>query len=247
MDDTNLKNESPELLEQPGPESGVAPDYNIYNTVSENEFQDAGTDITRPGIRPETLRQSRIRRVTAEEAEKLCKCGKSGIWIPYLTLQGHSVLDGGEPYGRLRKDTDAPNKYHQERDTAAYIYIPSGFAVKFCSSHLEFLIVVEGEFKALSLFEDDYPAIAFPGFFGYSSDRTVNTRELLPDLKELLDVYTPGKVYFVGDGDTSLNVKFSIAALNLAKLLDPIPLYLPRLPLNGPKGVDDVKEALLHG
>lgn len=232
-----------------GPKSNNQPDQNTeHNTSANTDFQanqdDNKSIFKRPGVLDKTLLRAGVRRVTAEEAMHLCKCNDSGTWIPYFTLRGQPVLDGGEPYGRLRKDTDGTHKYHQEGKTSSYIYISPGFALRFNNGRLEFLIVVEGEFKALSLFEDGYSAIAFPGFYGYSSDRATNMKALLPDLKELLDIYMPKKVFFLGDADTSVNIDFSIAALNLARLIAPIPLYLPRLPISGEKGIDDVKEAL---
>ena len=65
-------------------------------------------------------------------------------------------------------------------------------------------------------------------------------------MKDAITHLQPEKIVFVGDSDTSLNYRFSIAAVNLAKLVAPIPVLLPRLPLNGPKGIDDVREAVSH-
>jgi hypothetical protein len=52
-------------------------------------------------------------------------------------------------------------------------------------------------------------------------------------------------VAFVGDADTALIPDFSRAMLKLARLLHPLPLLLPRLPVNAPgKGVDDCRKEL---
>jgi hypothetical protein len=133
-------------------------------------------------------------------------------------------------------------KYYQAPDSGSHVYIPYPFASSYKPN--EPLYLTEGEFKSLALVEENYQSASLPGFYGYSSDRTTKTKALLPDFKELLGIYKPKKVFFIGDADTSLNIGFSIATLNLAKLIAPIPLFLPRLSISGRKGIDDLKESL---
>ena len=51
------------------------------------------------------------------------------------------------------------------------------------------------------------------------------------------------EILFVGDSDTATNLDFSRSAHFLAATLMPIPVRLPRLAVNGPKGIDDFKES----
>jgi P4 family phage/plasmid primase-like protien len=49
---------------------------------------------------------------------------------------------------------------------------------------------------------------------------------------------------FLGDTDTTTNFEFSRQAVFLAQALPGIPIYLPRIPLNEPKGIDDCREVM---
>jgi hypothetical protein len=175
--------------------------------------------------------------VTADEAFELCGLHKSGIWIPYSDINGKPVMVNGKPYGRLRLDEPTDNcKYSQATNSGSHAYLPFPFIQEFKQGIDLFL--TEGEFKNLSLVESSYQAVGLPGLYGYAHG------ELLPELKAALDFLKPSRVLFIGDSDTCLNYRFSIAAVKLAELIKPIPLLLPRLPLNGTKGIDDLKEAL---
>jgi hypothetical protein len=103
------------------------------------------------------------------------------------------------------------------------------------------LILTEGEFKCLSLFESGYTAIGLTGLYTYTNQNGV--AKLLPEIPTAFDLATPEEIYFIGDSDTSTNLDFSRSAHFLAGSLAPIPVRLPRLALNGPKGVDDLKES----
>lgn len=238
MDDIALQNESPEMVEQPGPKSDIQPDRNGSMDISSTTaFQVESPTLSRPGISRETLLLVGIKWVSAEEAFKLCGIYESGIWIPYLDIHGNPIIIKGKAYGRLRLDKPIGDmKYYQAPDTGSRVYMPWTFLDRY-KPH-EFLYLAEGEFKCLSIAEEGYQSAALPGFYGYAHG------ELLPELKALLDKLRPSKIYFIGDNDTCLNFRFSIAAVKLAELVSPIPIYLPRLPLNGPKGIDDLKETL---
>src|SRR5206468_2834896 len=79
-------------------------------------------------------------------------------------------------------------------------------------------------------------------FFGFAPK---GGEELVPELAEALERLKPVRILFCGDSDTALNYQFSDASVRFAQLVQPIPLLLPRIPLNGPgKGADDCRQAL---
>jgi hypothetical protein len=206
---------------------------------SENlPVQECVPAVTRPGISPETLARAGVRRVTAEEANALCGVEQSGLWLPYRTMAGDAVLDGGKPYGRLRLDKpQGSKKYHQTFGTSVHAYIPPGLSEAAPGGDLS---GIEGEFKAQSLMEAGFPAVGLSGFFGFA---TKGGEELVPELAAVIARLKPARILFSGDSDTALNYQFSVAAVRFAKLVHPIPVYLPRIPLNGPgKGADDCRE-----
>lgn len=198
---------------------------------------EAAVPVSRPGISQETIIKAAIRRVKAIEALNLVGIEAEGILIPYFEINGEPVLlNNGKPYGRLRLDEPTDDrKYTQATKSGSHAYL-----VPFIREFKEGLdlFLTEGEFKCLALIESGYQAVALPGLYGYVED------ELLPELKAALDFLKPSRVFFIGDSDTCLNYLFSIAAVKLAELIKPIPLLLPRLPLIGPKGIDDLKEEL---
>jgi len=72
----------------------------------------------------------------------------------------------------------------------------------------------------------------------------VSTFQLLPDLTESLAVVRTGRIAFCGDSDTALIPDFSREAVKIAGLVS-VPVILPRIPLDGPKAPDDLRE--IHG
>lgn len=191
--------------------------------------QDAA-DIVRPGISPATLTKLGIRRVTEAEAVELVGQRYAGIYIPY----GVSVE--GQPFGRIRLDVpQSDRKYTQRMGSGVVPYLTAVKDVPLAGD----LVVVEGEFKAISLCEAGVPAIGISGFFGFSR-RGV----LCPQLSRYLQENTPQRILFLGDNDTALNFQFSDAAMKLARLVGPIPVSLPRIPMAMPKGADDCREVL---
>ena len=201
-------------------------------------------DNIRPGISNKTLVASGIRHVDDEEAYIKTGMRKSGILFPYFDLNGHPIIDKVGEYCRLRLDEPiGSQKYHQRGGSGVHIYIPPGFTMQFAAV-LAYIIIIEGEAKALSLFEAGYPAIGLPGFYGYSTNKETREKIVIPEFEHILKRYSPKVIYFLGDNDTCLNYRFSIAAVRLAELVAPVPVLLPRLPLDGPKGIDDLREEM---
>ncbi len=202
----------------------------------DNAVEETSPAFQRPGISGDTLVRAGIRHVNPEEAFNLCGLSASGIWIPYSDVQGSPIIINGKEYGRLRLDEPRGDmKYYQAPDSGSHVYIPYPFASSYKPN--EPLYLTEGEFKSLALAEENYQSASLPGFYGYAHG------ELLPDLEALLDKEQPSKIYFIGDNDTCLNHLFSVAVMKFAEMVNPIPVFLPRIPLDKPKGIDDVKEA----
>ncbi|MDB4745819.1 DUF3631 domain-containing protein [Verrucomicrobia bacterium] len=107
------------------------------------------------------------------------------------------------------------------------------------------LVIVEGEFKALSLIESRIAAIGLPSFFTYNNDG--GEKKLLEGIMDAVNKLHTGRILFLGDSDTATNSEFSRSALFLAEKMNKIgiQLILPRLPIDGHgKGIDDCREKL---
>ena len=194
------------------------------------ETTEKNKGIQRPGISQETLKKLGIRRINEIEALNLIGQKFTGLYIPY----GINVDE--KPFGRLRLDVpNGDQKYTQRAGSGIHPYIPAW-------SELETqpdLVIVEGEFKAIALCEAGFRAIGISGFYGFSNESVLCTK-----LKDHLKNRPAQRIIFLGDNDTALNFQFSDAALKLAKLVDPIPVLLPRISFSMPKGIDDCREKL---
>lgn len=190
----------------------------------------AGAKVNRPGITPETVAAAKVRPVTAEEAEHLCGLPAAGLWIPY---------PGTKDYGRLRLETPtAGRKYHQKAGSAVHAYLtPSALEGPKGGG----LALVEGEFKSLSLHESGLVTIGLSGFYGFQSGG-----ELVSEVENFLRFRKPERILFFGDADTTLNAQFAGAAVKLRNLTG-LPVFLPRIPLDKPKGIDDCREEMGEG
>ena len=177
--------------------------------------------------------------LTSNEAEGLLgfKAG-SGAWIPYPGSNSRGMLVNDRPYGRLRLDHPRGHvKYLSPRDSGAQLFMPQG------PPFGKVLIIVEGEYKAMSLCEAGFRAV---GIGGITSAMTGG--KLIPDLAKIICRYHPDTILFLGDSDTCFLFDFSREAAKLARLLpDGCSLKLPRITLSMPKGIDDVREALADG
>jgi len=208
--------------------------------------------LTRPGISAETLKAEGIRHLTAQEAYDLFGQFVACWWIPYYHADKSPVMCNpvvkvnGQPvtlpaieFGRGRRDNpQGGNKYTQPGGVGAHGHIPKGF--KPVKGGL--LFFPEGEYKTLSMMEAGYCAV---GAGGINNCAVKGGGALVPELAEAIKVCAPRAVAFVGDADTALIPAFSGAMLTLARLIHPVPLLLPRLPVNAPgKGIDDCRAVL---
>jgi hypothetical protein len=195
----------------------------------------------RAGISNATLTRLGIRRVTADEATPLVGTHQSGIYIPFP-----GQTDQCGPYGRLRLDVpsgpDGKKKYHQRAESGLHNYILPEITL-----HDTDLIMVEGEFKAISLIEAGFPAVGTSGFYSWGQKNKGASKgiTLESSFVACLDKLKPKRIVYVGDPDTALNFQFSDAMIKLRDTTN-LPVALFRIEYNAPhgKGVDDIKASL---
>jgi hypothetical protein len=166
-------------------------------------------EVSRPGISDEFLRRHEIRHVDGGEAERLVGYKAPGIIIPYFGLTTRELMVNSKRFCRLRLDHPTCGaKYLSPRAAGVRLYVPQGppFGPE--------LVIVEGEFKAISLSEAGIRAVGIGGI-----SCAMPEGELLPDLRKLLYRHHPHIVFFVGDSDTALNIAFSHEAVKIAGAL----------------------------
>lgn len=197
----------------------------------------------RPGVTNRTLRENGVtldRSITGHSLK-----------IPYFRPLGAGekrtpVWDEG-PFFRRRLLHPKPGqpKYIQRPGTSAHAYVPAGSTERIADR--SFIIVTEGEFKALALAEAGLPAVAIGGIYNFRGGDT-----LVPELGELFEKFsTIKKLFFLGDADTALNPQFAGAATRFCALIrkasPDTEFFLPRMKLEDlceQKGIDDAKAVL---
>jgi hypothetical protein len=167
------------------------------------------------------------------------------IEIPYYDIDGYQT--GFSRY-RLPKPLADGQKYHKQPGTGVHVYFPPNGIRKPKPENIfgidpQALILEEGEFKCLALHDAGIRAIGLPSFCVYTNDDNGRPR-LLMDLRVAIQKWSPTSIYFIGDNDTATNFEFARSAVFLAWTIAPVELHLPRIPLDGPKGPDDLREKL---
>jgi hypothetical protein len=134
-------------------------------------------ELKRPGISERLLKAAGIKQVDPAEAFSRAGIREVGTLIPYKNLDGRDVVDGEEAFSALRLNAPTGDKkYSQRKGTTTHIYIPPELKVESADA----LVIVEGEFKALSLWERGIPAVGIKGFYGALAPK--NTNKLHPEL-----------------------------------------------------------------
>ena len=200
-------------------------------------------NLYRPGISGETLETHQIVRVDEKESKFKTGIRASGLLIPYFCCKRKLVWCNSHDFFRIRLDDPIEGmKYHQRKGSGVHPYLPLGLW-DLINEDVDSLVVVEGEFKALSLIEAGIPAVGISGFYGFADGDF-----LVRELSLLFDRFCPSEILFLGDSDTSVNWQFSDAAVKLKSILRNKGriFRLPRLPLDGPKGIDDLREKCLR-
>lgn len=198
------------------------------------------TSFNRPGVSDAFLAAAGVHRVTATEAKHHVGVEAAGLLIPFRKIGGGPVMrDGDGPHGLHRLRRDVPyegQRYHQRAGSKAYAYIPHNLHELTAQTDL---VVVEGEFKAAAGAEAGIAAVGICGICSALADG-----QLVPGLREVVQHMNVQRILFLGDSDTSLIFAFSREAVKLARALpDHITIALPRIGLDGPKGLDDCRQA----
>jgi hypothetical protein len=152
-------------------------------------------------------------------------------------------------FKRYRLSVPRPNgqKYHQDKGTGVFAYYtPGGVLVLPPGNQFGLapnsMILTEGEFKALSLYDATVPVLGLPSFNVYKRDPATNQPKLYPDIETAIQKWAISTIYFLGDADTVTYFEFSRQAAFLANTLGhQLQIFLPRLALGGPKGIDDYR------
>lgn len=199
--------------------------------------------IALSGINPETIQLAGLQHVDAATALQLTGIDASGLLIPYRTIDGVNVMDGSEPFYRLRLDHPrGSQKYHQRAGSSPHAYIPPH---NMTGDRFEEIVLVEGEKKALALSDTGKTAFGISGFYG-GATRTDDGRWVpVPELEEIKRICSPETIYFAGDQDTLFNGQFYDAAIKLREAFPDARLYCLQVPANAPgKGFDDCRAVM---
>ena len=204
--------------------------------------------FNRPGVSDDFLARAGCHHVGSDECAQLYGCRAEGIAIPFRTLTGEPITDNAKPFARIRLyDATEAQKYHQRSGSGTHIFIPHNFRDLPRSANL---ILTEGEFKAASLSEAGFCAVGLCGISG-AMRNTDGEPKLHDELVNVLEFHQPAKVLFLGDSDAVLSSDFSREAAKLHKTLFASKRFLfvqevraAICPLDGPKGVDDVRDAM---
>jgi hypothetical protein len=157
------------------------------------------------------------------------------LFIPYHDR--HGILTGHYRW-RLYKVRPDGQKYYQEPGSPYVAY--------FCHLPLEqceTLYLVEGEKKALALREAGFQTIGLPGLCCYTLDANSHP-QVLPELHDAIRHVQPRELCFTGDSDTVDNLQYARSGHLLAKMFPSVAVQLVQLPLDGPKGIDDLRGQL---
>jgi len=217
----------------------TAPKMGVEINLDVSELSPAYAGPIRPGISVHTLLSAEIKYSDYPEP--------GSIEIPYWTSNGELTRFKRWRLPRVRANGQ---KYHQQPDSAVYAYFPPGFYR--CQSGNLFglgsdsIVLVKGEFQALCLLELGLYTIGLPSFNIYLKDKN-GYRRLLRDLQVTFSRQKIRRIFFIGDADTATNFEFARQAAFLASAVFPAQVFLPRIPFDQPKGIDDCKEAMGAG
>lgn len=203
--------------------------------------------FSRPGVTDGFLSDGGCHHVGSQECASLYGFQAEGIAIPFRDVDGLPVTGNGRPFVRVRLNSATDEqKYHQRTGSGVHIYIPHTLASACKRSRL---VLTEGEFKAMALAESGFAAVGLCGING--AMRNVDGEpELHPELVAILEFHQPACIVFVGDSDTVFNSDFAREVSKLRKALFSSKRFqvieeirVAVCPLDGPKGVDDVRAA----
>ena len=191
-----------------------------------NSYGMSGTPFARPGISDEFLAAAGVEYREHPEPH---------LWIPYHDLDGKLT---GHWRSRLQLPRPDGSKYTQPAGTDAPIYFTHQPLITG-----EILDGVEGEFKTLAGAEEGYQIIGFPGLHTYTRDANKQP-QVLPGIWEAVRRVGPREFYSIGDADTISNLQYYRSGQMLAGAFPSVRIKLLQLPVEGPKGLDDLRAQL---
>jgi hypothetical protein len=199
---------------------------------------DHPSDRCRPGITNKYLRDFGTLYADEDQAGEILgrKTAPHGIAIPYPGEE----WKGSQVYRIRIANPTGGQKYDQATNSGMRIFVPKAELYE-----KRFLLLTEGEFKALASCEAGVPMIGLGGIWGFGKEKG-DTHHLNARLAELIAELKPEALVFVGDADTGFMPAFSCAMCRLQRAASPTPLLLPRNPYHEPdgKGVDDIIEKI---
>lgn len=159
-------------------------------------------DLSRSGISEEVAFQMGLRSGT--EAEINLLLGRNDITSPglifnFFDIEGRQVEHGGRSFVRIKPDDDSKGKYLTAQGEAQEPFIPLGTKERLATH--PYLILTEGEKKAIAASIHGFACIGLAGMWGWGKNK-----KLSPQLESL---FVPGmKVVIVWDSDALLNSDF---------------------------------------
>lgn len=206
-------------------------------------------------IDPTAANANQLRSVSSTQASQNLGAPAFGdaIEIPYLDLAGAAVLgDDNVPFARVRVfDSRTPNEMlgnkpqrYMARPGAGFrLYTPMGLAQLSLDA---FLILTEGEFKAIAGTAAGIPTASIPGVTTWGADAGVLSDEtpVHPHILETLRQLNPAGIMVLADSDAKTNDNVKNALSHLAAALTKqlrIPALYARVP--DAKPLDDTAKA----
>lgn len=151
------------------------------------------------------------------------------IAIPYHDLNGAEILgDDGVPFVRYRvfdtrtpqeMEGHSPQRYLARAGAGARLYVPAGFAEK--APYADFIVLTEGEFKAIAGTANDIPTVSIPGVTIWAKEAGPLTEDSLVNEHIVNVIKSSGAkgVLVLADSDARTNEQVRSAMQKLAVAL----------------------------
>lgn len=196
-------------------------------------------DLQQSGLTDETIRAAGIYTVTPGDIGKKVGGNDGGIMsmlaFPYPCCEGH------ERFKCWYEEGKSGPKYRQRKDTPNRLYLPPKVDLEGDS----LLLMVEGEKKALALWQAGFQVVGIGGVWNWCQKgegyKKPKESRPIPDL-DLVNWQRPVTILFDSDGHDNRNVR--LAAFRLARELARRGaavsiLFIPPSPTGEKQGADD--------
>jgi hypothetical protein len=205
MNNLNLTTQSPFLSTGANTPVGDIADAKILQSVHLADLQESG-------LTDETIQAAGIYTVPTDEIAKklggLAEGVESALAFPYPNC------DGFERFKVWRAEGSPGPKYLQKTGTPNHLYFPSEVELRGDSP----LLIVEGEKKALALWQEGFQVLGIGGVWNWCGHREGERQpgKPIPDLDKV-NWWRPVIIVFDSDGHDNHNVR--LAAYRLAQEL----------------------------